>query len=121
MSDCAFDPLAVAVDWLDACRARNLAELLNLYDKNATHFCGCEGKDFGSENLAQYWSGRLARAVPEAFHLIDLAWKSEGHVHVRLEHVAFDGAPICIDFRFTTDGKIEQTSCGPIRHCLKSA
>jgi ketosteroid isomerase-like protein len=37
-----FDPLAVVVDWLDACRSRELDALLNLYDERATLECDCE-------------------------------------------------------------------------------
>ena len=31
-----FDPLAVVVDWLDACRMGKLDGLLDLYDERAT-------------------------------------------------------------------------------------
>ena len=34
-----FDPLAVIVDWLDACRSRALKALLDLYDERATLDC----------------------------------------------------------------------------------
>jgi hypothetical protein len=117
MLDCAFDPLAVAVDWLDACRSRNLVDLLSLYDENAMHQCACDGGYAGSEDLARYWSVRLARAVPHAFGLIDLAWKADGEPSVLLDHVGFDGEPIRVDFRFTNLGRIWQTICGPARPC----
>jgi hypothetical protein len=39
-----FDPVAAVVDWLDACRARNLDALLDLYADDATLECKCEGK-----------------------------------------------------------------------------
>ena len=38
-----FGPLAVAIDWLDACRWRDLDGLLDLYDERATLECDCEG------------------------------------------------------------------------------
>lgn len=38
-----FDPMAVAVDWLDAGKLRDLGGLLDLYDERATLECDCEG------------------------------------------------------------------------------
>ena len=37
-----FDPLAIVVDWLDACRLGKIDDLLELYDERATLECGCE-------------------------------------------------------------------------------
>ena len=37
------DPLGVVVDWLDACQARPLDQLLKLYEVGATLECACEG------------------------------------------------------------------------------
>jgi hypothetical protein len=37
-----FDPLAVVVDWLDACRLGKLDALLDLSDERATLECNCE-------------------------------------------------------------------------------
>ena len=37
-----FDPLAVAVDWLDACRSGDLETLVDLYDEDATQECDRE-------------------------------------------------------------------------------
>jgi hypothetical protein len=36
-----FDPLALVVDWLDACRLGELNALLDLYDERATLECDC--------------------------------------------------------------------------------
>ena len=38
-----FDPIAVAVDWLDAGKLGDLDGLLDLYDERATLECDCEG------------------------------------------------------------------------------
>ena len=37
-----FDPLAVVIDWLDACRSGGLVVLLDLYDDLAILECDCE-------------------------------------------------------------------------------
>jgi hypothetical protein len=61
-----FDPLAVVVNWLDACRARGLDELLDFYDTAATLECGCNGPHIyrGRADLALSWSPRLEAAIP---------------------------------------------------------
>src|SRR6187431_1941497 len=38
-----FDQIALVVDWLDACRNRDLATLLDLYADDATFECRCGG------------------------------------------------------------------------------
>jgi hypothetical protein len=69
-----FDPLAVVVDWLDACRARHLDELLDCYGTAATHECGCDGPHIylGRSDLALCWSPRLEAAIPDAFRVINI-------------------------------------------------
>ncbi len=69
-----FDPLAVVVAWLDACRARRLDELLDFYDTAATLECGCDGPYIhrGRADIARYWSSRLEAAVPDAFRLTNI-------------------------------------------------
>ena len=37
-----FDQVALVIDWLDACRKRDLAALLDLYADDATFECGCD-------------------------------------------------------------------------------
>jgi hypothetical protein len=59
MSNDIFDPVAVVVDWLDACRMRRLSDLLDLYDAKASFRCACEGLYVGREELTRYWSTRL--------------------------------------------------------------
>ena len=52
-----FDPLAVVVDWLDACRLGELDALLDLYDERATLECNCERVSLtGREAIAAYWA-----------------------------------------------------------------
>ena len=120
----AFDPIAVVVDWLDACRARCLDGLLNLYDAGASLQCACDGPYIyqGREDLARYWSPRLEKAVPHAFSLTDLLPDdTDGKPGVVLDYVGYDGKPVRIRFRFTKTGKISQTVCGPLRLYSKAA
>jgi len=112
MSNYVFDPVAVVVDWLDACRARRLSDLLDLYDAKASLRCACEGLYQGREALTRYWSTRLERAVPHAFSLTDIAPDDDGiKPGVSLDYVAYDGKPLRIRFQFTETGKIAASAC----------
>jgi len=43
ISGAEFDPIAIAVDWLDAGKLGDLDGLLDLHDERATLECTCEG------------------------------------------------------------------------------
>ena len=106
-----FDPVAVVVDWLDACRRRDLAALLDLYGGEAGLECACDGIDIhGRSALEAYWRPRLDAFVPTAFGLEEIAPTPDGVV---LDYSSFDGKPVRIVFNFSPGGKIRQTSCGP--------
>ena len=112
MSNCIFDPVAVVIDWLDACKERRLNDLLDLYDAKASFRCACEGVYQGREELTRYWATRLERAVPNAFSLTDLAPDDNGvKPGIALDYVAYDGTPVHIRFQFTTSGKIAASVC----------
>ena len=50
-----FDPIGIVVDWLDACRARHLSTLIDLYDDAAIIDC-CQGGSFhGRLGIDRYW------------------------------------------------------------------
>ena len=56
-----FDVMAVVVDWLDACRNRNLEQLLDAYAADAGLECACEGVSIGGRAAhAAYWTPKLA-------------------------------------------------------------
>jgi hypothetical protein len=106
-----FDPIAVVVDWLDTCRKRDLAALLDFYDSEAGLECACEDISIrGHGALAAYWRPRLDAFVPTAFGLEEIAPTTDGVV---LDYSSFEGKPVRIVFNFLPDGKIRQTRCGP--------
>jgi hypothetical protein len=110
-----FDPIATVVDWLDACRSRNLDALLELYAEGATIECECEcpGVWRGRRELADYWRPRLAAFSPSAFGIDEISIDSGG---VALEYGSHEGKPVRIFFRFGAEGKIAWTACGPFNH-----
>jgi hypothetical protein len=60
MSPDQFDPLAIVVDWLDACRFGDLGALVDMYDERATLECGCDGVTLiGRASIAAYWGPNL--------------------------------------------------------------
>ena len=107
-----FDLLAVAIDWLDACRWRDLDGLLNLYDDRATLECDCEGVVLtGRQSLSAYWTPKLESKLAAAFTLDNMTPTSDG---VQVDYQSCEGKPVRIHFRFTPSGKIAHASCGPL-------
>ena len=107
-----FDQIAIVVDWLDACRKRDLDALLELYAEGASVECHCSGtqRHQGLAALAAYWRPQFEAFVPTAFGLEEIAPAAEG---VALDCLNFEGKPVRLFFTFTADGKIWQTSCVP--------
>ena len=111
----AYDPLAAVVDWLDACRARHLTQVLDFYEAAATLECGCSGQPTvrGLGDLARYWEHRLAKAVPEAFS-VNKILPGDDASSVVLDYVGYEGKPIRMHFQFGSSGKIASVVCGPM-------
>lgn len=107
-----FDPIAAVVDWLDACRRRDLSGLLDLYAADASLECACDGGTLihGRGALAAYWRPRLNAFAPTAFGLEEIAPDADGVV---LDYSSYEGKPVRISFGFSPQGKISRTVCGP--------
>ena len=106
-----FDGMAVVVDWLDACRNRNLEQLLEFYAGDAHLECACEGISIrGHAELAKYWTPKLASLLPAAFGLEEITPVSDG---VMLDYLNHEGKPVRIHFAFNAEGRIAHTRCEP--------
>ena len=107
-----FDRVAVVVDWLDACRSRDLNTLLDLYAADARLECNCDSMKVhrGRAELEAYWRPRLDSQAPVAFDLEEITPGSDGVV---LDYLSYEGKPVRIRFSFDAFGKIMQTRCGP--------
>ena len=107
-----FDQLALVVDWLDACRKRDLSALLDLYADDARSECRCgEGKvSEGRAELESYWRPRLKTLAPSAFGLEEIT-PAEGSVV--LDYLSHEGKPVRILFTFSRDARIQRTACAP--------
>ena len=108
-----FDPVAVVVDWLDACRLGKLDELLDQYDEQATLKCDCERVSLtGRKPIAAYWAPKLERRIASAFILDDIILTDCG---VLVDYRGYHGNAVRIHFHFNPSGRILHTSCGPLR------
>ncbi|MCS3932054.1 ketosteroid isomerase-like protein [Bradyrhizobium elkanii] len=105
-----FDPVGVVIDWLDACRQRRLADLLELYADNATLDCCDGGRFVRRSGLFRYWQGKLQTATQAAFELQEVV--PEGDC-VILDYVDYDGTAARTKFWFNDEGNISRTRCTP--------
>ena len=105
----SFDPMAAAIDWLDAYRANDLS-IVDLYAPDASLACGCDGQATitGHSALAEYWRqqfvGKPAGDL-EALQMEDAAVVvsyavPEGIVQARLN--------------FNDAGEIVRSECTPL-------
>jgi hypothetical protein len=113
-----FDKMAAVVDWLDACRSRNVDALLVFYADDASLDCACDGASLsGRSALAAYWRPKLSGATREAFNLEEITPHGEG---VALDYVNFEGISVRIVFGFDTRGRISHMRCAPVRRMTGS-
>jgi ketosteroid isomerase-like protein len=109
-----FDQIALVIDWLDACRNRDLSALLDLYAADATLECGCgEAKvSEGRAELESYWRPRLDTTAPAAFELEEILPTAEGVVLDYLSLLAGTAANASTDRRGARSGRLTVTAFG---------
>ncbi|WP_375304983.1 nuclear transport factor 2 family protein [Bradyrhizobium sp. A11] len=110
MTNISFDPMAVAVDWLDAYRAGDIEALLDLHADDAVVHCGCSGVQTvtGREALRAYWIEHLRRYP--AGSLDDLNPSDRGTVISYLTSTGVMSAVLAFD----TSGRIKVLDCSPL-------
>ena len=74
------DPMAVAVDWLDAYRAARINQMVGMYSPDAVIDCACGGNKAisGEEGIADYWRNRFIESP--ALELVDFQVDGEAVV-----------------------------------------
>jgi hypothetical protein len=103
----SFDPMARAVDWLDAYRAGDLETILRMYAKDAVIACGCKGETVtGNEEMREYWTARL-REYP-ASELDDLQPSDGG----TLISYGVENRVVTAALTFNATGQITHQRCG---------
>lgn len=110
MTNISFDPMAVAIDWLDAYRAGDIEAILELHSNDAVVHCGCCGglTITGREALRAYWVDRL-RKYP-AGTLDDLSPSDHGTV---ISYVTGTGVMSAL-MAFDASGRIMLLDCIPL-------
>jgi hypothetical protein len=104
-----FDPMAAAVDWLDAYRAGSLF-IVDLYASDATLECRGGGTKVARGRLAisDYWVKRFTDHP--AGELVELQPNGDAiAVSYRVP-----AGPVLATLYFDCEGKIARSSCGPI-------
>ena len=103
----AFDPMAAAIDWLDAYRAASLS-IVDMYAASGALECACGGRTtlVGRDAMTAYWRQRFAQ-MP-AGELEDLL--VEGDEIVVGYRVA--NAVMSVALSFDDNGKIKLSRCG---------
>lgn len=103
----SFDPMAAAVDWIDAYRAASFS-IVDLYTDSATLDCGCGGRKIiaGRAALVEYWRRQFAE--DPAGELKDLQPTGAG---IAVYYGVRDGVVQAV-LDFDSTGKIRQSRCG---------
>jgi len=104
------DPMAIAVDWLDAYRAARINQIVGMYSPDAVIECACGGRMviYGQEGIAAYWR-RCFIEMPA----------------LELEDLQVDGGAVVVFYRVNSgivqalletseDGLITSCRCSPI-------
>jgi hypothetical protein len=103
-----FDPMAAAVDWLDAYRAASLT-IVSMYSGNASLECRCDGQQelTGRRAITEYWRQRFVEKP--AGELVNLRPHGDAIV---VSYRIPDGIVQSI-LSFDNGGLIQRSCCGP--------
>jgi hypothetical protein len=76
------DPMAVAVNWLDAYRAARINQIVGMYSPDAVIECRLWGRRIGHEGIAAYWRERFVESPA-----------------LDLEELQVDGGAVVVSYR----------------------
>jgi hypothetical protein len=104
----SFDPMAAAIDWLDAYRAASFS-IVDMYSINGALECGCDGSKtiYGRVAMTEYWRHRFDERP--AGELIDLRPDGDDII----VSYAVPGEIVQVILQFDNDGKVRRSQCGP--------
>lgn len=105
----SFDPMAEAIDWLDAYRASDIS-IVDMYADDAALECDCAGSAAfaGRDAIRDYWQQRFL--FTPAGELVNLYMEGSA---VALSYRAFAETVLAV-LTFNDDGKIVRSTCGPL-------
>jgi hypothetical protein len=98
----SFDPMAAAIDWLDAYRSSDLEFMLGMFADDAVVQCGCCAMTTisGKESFRAYWAQRFQDCA--ASDLEDLRPSGSG---ASISYITRAGT-VAADMQFNRDGRI---------------
>jgi ketosteroid isomerase-like protein len=98
----SFDPMAAAIDWLDAYRSSDIELVLSMFADDAVVHCDCCAMTTlcGKESFRAYWTQRFQDCA--ASDLEDLQPSGSGTL---ISYVTRAGT-VAADVQFDRDGKI---------------
>lgn len=101
---------AIAVDWLDAYREKDLEGILAFFADDAMLECGCGGAKTinGKTGLRAYWKDRLAKLPASRLEAVVPSAKG-----ATVEYRTPDGV-VRIAMHFNDGGFIARAKCGPV-------
>jgi hypothetical protein len=104
----SFDPMAAAIDWLDAYRAGDIKANVGMYAEDALIYCGCGARKTitGSEARCSYWADRFNEHP--ASRLDNIQPLDEGAL---ISYVVREGSVSAV-LRFNPAGQISSHTCG---------
>jgi hypothetical protein len=111
-----FDPIAIAIDWLDAYREGAIF-IVDLYASDAAVECCCGGMKvfYGREALTKYWIRRFAEYPAGELHELQI---NGGEIFISYRTPnGLVQATLC----FASDGKIARSVCGPAPDIVAAA
>ena len=104
----SFDPMAVAIDWLDAYRDADLS-IVDLYSADAVLECGCNGETLitGKAALTEYWRNRFAENPAGVLERLQISGETI------VVSFAVPHGIVQANLKFDDFGRIVRTECGP--------
>jgi hypothetical protein len=105
----SFDPMAAAINWLDAYRDADLS-IVDLYSADAMLECGCNGETLitGKAALTEYWRSRFAEKPAGVLERLRVSGKT-----VVVSYAVPHGI-VEANLKFNDAGRIIRTQCGPL-------
>jgi hypothetical protein len=87
------DPMAVAVDWLDAYRAARINQMVGMYSPDAVIdcACGCRKIIHGQEGIAAYWRHRFIETPPRS-NSKTCIWTEARYAELGCSYLGKDGS-----------------------------
>jgi hypothetical protein len=105
----SFDPMAAAIDWLDAYRSSDLEPLLKMFADDAVIECGCCAMTslVGKKAARAYWRQRFMDCAPS--DLTDVQLIRDG---AAISYRVRNGV-VAANLEFNAKGKIAFLQIGP--------